>query len=49
MLPIPLSTSKLIVPLRIVLHTCTQGANLFHMLPTGSHVEFCGGSAQKIF
>jgi hypothetical protein len=54
MLPMPLSTSKLIVPLvtrskNAFPHMRTQGANLYHTLLTGSHVEFCGGSTQKLF
>jgi hypothetical protein len=54
MLPMPLSTSKLIVPLvtrskNAFTHMRTQGAYLYHTLLTGSHVEFCGGNAQKLF
>jgi len=54
MLPMPLSTSKLIVPLatrskNAFTHMRQQGANLYHTLLTGSHVEFCGANAQKLF
>ncbi len=33
----------------MLLRICVQGAYLYHTLLTGSHVEFCGGNAQKLF
>jgi hypothetical protein len=54
MLPMPLSTSKFIVPLatrskNAFTHMRQQGANLYHTAIRGSHVEFCGANAQKLF
>jgi hypothetical protein len=54
MMPMALSTSKLIVPFvtrskNAFTYMRPQGANLYMTLLTDSHVEFCGANDQKLF